>query len=326
VRRFFVAVPLLGLLLVSSSASASREDLTALRPEGLIVFSCPGCPRGHERSDLSTIRPDGSGLHDLRGTLGDSEPVWSPDERRLAVTRTDGIWLRAADGTHGRQLTQRHPHGFDASPSWSPDGKRIVFVRGVPRVAAGGARLGLWIVATQGGRPRPLILGPGDIARPEWSLSSPDWSPDGRLIAFGREEERLMVVHADGARPRRLGPKTLRGRDPHWSPDGHRIAFLEFSEDGRPPHRFRILDLTTGRTTTVFKSTGSVWAQSWSPDGRRLAIMASQRILCQEGDPRYDCEALALWIVDALTARRTMIHSFGEYGADVTGIDWRAGR
>src|SRR4029079_11529596 len=82
-----------------------------------------------------------------------------------------------------------------------------------------------------------------------WALSPPDWSPDGRRIAFGREEERLMVVRADGTLPRRLGPPTLRGRDPHWSPDGGRIAFLEFGEDR--PSRFRILDFASSISQVV---------------------------------------------------------------------------
>jgi dipeptidyl aminopeptidase/acylaminoacyl peptidase len=323
-RRLAIGVPLLAVLLLATSAAAAREGTSQARPEGLIVFSCPGCVNVIERSDLSTIRPNGSRLRDLPGTLGDSEPAWSPDGRMLAVTRTDGIWLRAADGTHGRQLTRRHPQGFDGSPSWSPDGKRIVFLRGVPR-ASGGSRLGIWTVPTRGGRPRPLLRESEEDGRPEWGLSPPDWSPDGRRIAFGREEERLMVVRADGTGQRRLGPATLRGRDPHWSPDGRRIAFLEFSEDERP-HRFRILDLATGRARTVFQANGSVWVQSWAPQGRWLAIMASRRVPCQEGDPRDGCETLALWIVNALTAHRTQIYSFGEYGADVSGIDWRATR
>ena len=304
-------------LLLTSSATGTGEARSQSRPDGLIVFD------GRELGGLSTIRPDGRALRNVPGTLGDTEPAWSPDGQMLAVTRIDGIWVRGADGLHARQVT-RH-HGFDASPSWSPDGTRIVFVRGTTEERSGGYRLGLWKAPVGGGRPQPLLVEPTG-EHPDWALGTPDWSPDGRRIAFsfGPESERLMVIPVDGGRMQRLGPPMLRGRDPHWSPDGRNIAFLEYSEER--PHRFRILNLTSGRVRTVFKSEGSVWVQSWSPDGRWLAIMATRRVECEEFVLDDHCESVDLWMVNALNARRTLIHSFGQDGSDVTSIDWRRSR
>ena len=73
----------------------------------------------------------------------------------------------------------------------------------------------------------------------------------------------------------------------------------------------------------MFKSEGEVQAQSWSPDGRWLAILATQRVGCEEVVLDDYCENLDLWIVNALNARRTLIHSFGPDGGDVSGVDWR---
>ena len=319
VRRFLASVSLVALsLLVSSATGIGGVSQPPPRSEGLIVFSWQG--------GLSTIQPNGRGLRGLPGTEGDSEPAWSPDGRMLAVTRADGIWLRAADGSHARRLTRRHPQGYDGQPAWSPDGKQIVFDRGTPKSASGGLQRGLWIVGANGGRPRPLLLSPGGQGEPEWSIGNPDWSPDGRRIAFGfgLEREGLMTIRTDGTGLRRLGPPTLRGRDPHWSPDGRQIAFLEFSEGGR--HRFRILDLLSSRVRTVFTSEGSTWVQSWSPNGHWLAIMATQLDECEFVELSDECESLALWKVNTTNARRTLINSFGQQGADVSGIDWRASR
>lgn len=306
-------------LLLTPLATGTGEVVRSQpRPDGLIVFD------GREPGGLSTIRPDGGALRSVRGTLGDTEPAWSPDGQMLAVMRTDGIWVRGADGSRGRPLTQRHPHGYDESPAWSPDGKQIVFDRGIPKGPGGGVRRGLWTVSVRGGRPRPLLLAPGGEGKPEWSIGNPDWSPDGRRIGFSFGAERLMVIRVDGARLQRLGPPTLRGREPHWSPDGRRIAYLEYGDDG--PNRFRILDLTTGRVRTMFKSEGEVQVQSWSPDGRWLAILATQRVECEEVVLDDYCDSLNLWIVNPLNARRTLIHSLGQAGRNVTGIDWRRSR
>jgi Tol biopolymer transport system component len=324
-RRSLVGASLVTVLLLTSAATIAVAG-TGPRPDGLIVFSCSGCG-GTGAEGIFTIRPDGRRFRNVPGTHGDAEPAWSPDGRFLAVTRTDGIWLRASDGSLARRLTERHPQGYDASPSWSSDGKRVVFARGTPK-RGGGMRRGLWIVRMAGRRPSPLLLGPDGAGAPEWSIGNPDWSPDGQRIAFGFGSERLMVIRADGTGLRRLGPPGLQGRDPHWSPDGRRIAFLEFSEDGScrtcRPHRFRILELASGHVRTVFTSRGDVWDQSWSPDGRSLAIAATKRVECEVVVLDDECERLDLWNVDSRSARRTLIRSFKQSGGDVTGIDWRA--
>jgi len=68
----------------------------------------------------------------------------------------------------------------------------------------------------------------------------------------------------------------------------------------------------------VFRSEGSVQVQSWSPDGRWLAIVATRRVECEEVVPDDECESLDLWVVNALNARRTLIHSFGQDGGHPT--------
>src|SRR4029077_15008132 len=74
-----------------------------------------------------------------------------------------------------------------------------------------------------------LSLRPGatatQITASEKPVSDPAWSPDGRRLAFVRDEE-IWVVEADGSRLTRAVARPGRGRDPRWSPEGLRIAFL----------------------------------------------------------------------------------------------------
>ena len=94
----------------------------------------------------------------------------------------------------------------------------------------------------------------------------PSWSPDGRRIAFHRDE-RVRVIGADGSGELDLA----EGQWPTWSPDGGRIAF--FSADG-----ISVVN-ADGSSARQLRSPALValhdWGAgkpSWSPDGALVAF------------------------------------------------------
>ena len=136
-----------------------------------------------ERRNVYIVRPDGTHLRRLTSgwTLA---PAWAPDGRRIAWTCGDDVCVMNADGRRKRRVTSP---GDD--PAWAPDGRRLVFVDGaLYTVRIGGARAKLTAATT------------GDGA--------PDWSPDGRWIAFEREtgdkSTDLFLIRPDGSGLRRL--------------------------------------------------------------------------------------------------------------------------
>src|SRR4029450_7144841 len=64
--------------------------------------------------------------------------------------------------------------------------------------------------------------------------SQPDWSPNGRRIAFVRRNGRqsdIWVMNRDGSGKRRLTPTEYPSEhSPDWSPDGRKIAFTSNSD------------------------------------------------------------------------------------------------
>jgi Tol biopolymer transport system component len=101
------------------------------------------------------------------------------------------------------------------------------------------------------------------------SHGSPDWSPDGKLIAFdvagGSSASRIFLVNADGTGMKDLGP----GMMPTFSPDGRRLAFT-WSGQG-----MAIMDIDGGNRQVV---SNEGWGAQWSPDGRWIAYETRQAV------------------------------------------------
>jgi Tol biopolymer transport system component len=111
-----------------------------------------------------------------------------------------------------------------------------------------GSRSFLYLVPPSGGTLRPL-LSAADAARLE-SVSDPQWSPDGRLIAFTAGcptcTPRLYVVSSAGTGLRIIPTGPGGVRSPGWSPDGKEIVFTrqrgeqQFISRGNSGRRFRL--------------------------------------------------------------------------------------
>ena len=65
---------------------------------------------------------------------------------------------------------------------------------------------------------------PSQLTASEKDVADPQWSPDGRRLAYIRDRE-LRVVDADGRRDIVVTAATGVAL-PRWSPDGHRLAFV----------------------------------------------------------------------------------------------------
>jgi hypothetical protein len=94
---------------------------------------------------------------------------------------------------------------------------------------------GSFLVPTDGtSRPEriPIRAGAGLPEPHETILVTPEWSPDGSLIAFDARGRGVFVVRPDGTHLRRLADGVLPTWSPNvsWSSDGSRIALV--SHDG----------------------------------------------------------------------------------------------
>jgi Tol biopolymer transport system component len=189
--------------------------------------------------EIWAMDKNGGGQHAVTNTGGYAVfPDYSPDGRRIAFDGFQGsdpndeIYLVNARGGGLTALTScaGYPAGcFNSYPAWSPDGRRIVFIHADDSDEDGNAiNEQVWVMNANGSDKTQLTFGPASHDQ------TPDWSPDGRKIAY-MEDGRIFTMHADGSHQTQLTFGDGGDFGTAWSPDGTKIAFVRNLGDGVRP-------------------------------------------------------------------------------------------
>ncbi|WP_216325837.1 S9 family peptidase [Deinococcus aestuarii] len=225
---------------------------------------------------------------------------------------------------------------FPSDPQVGADGQSVFFVlsrveeedpaRPEPDFPKPRYRSHIW--RSEGGEARPLTRGEGRD-------TSPRPSPDGRTLAFVREERggkgQLFLLPLDGGEARRVtrfrGPVT----DVTWSPDGRLLAFLSLGDDEdkrdergearvitRPRYRFNgrdwlperparlwLYDVAADRLREWHAPEVEVTSYAWWPDSRGVLLVSSET---EDAAAQWRQEAYTL-LLDGTRTRLTRWNS-----------------
>jgi dipeptidyl aminopeptidase/acylaminoacyl peptidase len=164
-------------------------------------------------------------------------------------------------------------------PAWSPDGTQLAFMSKRGPDPDRDNMWGLYVMNAAVGAPARLVtMFVGDSGDSGW-MSEPQWSPNGRDIAFiaGTEhrllyyaQTRLNVVPAAGGPPRVVSRALDRNvLQPQWSEDGKAIYALV--EDDRNQH-LAAFDASSGRVEVLNDGRRETSAFDVGPKGHLVLI------------------------------------------------------
>ena len=163
-------------------------------------------------------------------------PLWRPDGRRVVYrSNKAGIWnlyWRPADGS-GAEERLTTSDNSDTPYSWSLDGKVLAFAKGSHDI---------WILPLGGDRKAQPFLQTPSIS------TSPQFSPDGRWLAYISEESGGAQVYVQPY----PGPggkwqvSTDGGTLPQWNPNSRELFY-------RNGDTIMVVDVTTSPTFSASK-------------------------------------------------------------------------
>lgn len=246
--------------------------------------------------------------------------TWTGDAREIVYSSSrggsQGLWRLAVSGGQPRRLEIAQENAYD--PVISRDGRRLAYARWI-------TNSNIWRMGAAPGKthtdPAVLVQSPGED-------SSPQYSPDGKMIAFNSDRSgrpQIWLCDSGGENLRQLtdwnSPQTI---NPAWSPDGKQIAFA--SSGTAPPYAVDIYVISAdgGTPRRVTHQSYVGWGVSWSRDGHWIYFSSRQngtwqvwKVPSAGGEPLQVTERGGAWAQESSDGRYLYYSK-----ADAPGI-WR---
>lgn len=214
-------------------------------------------------------------LRDVLIATSDATAHFAVSGHRLLAYAAGGLAERARStlvwvDREGKEEELPLPARSYAVPRLSPDGKALAVVV-VERTS-----VGLWTYDFGRNAFAPLVPEPG-------TSFCPVWAPDGRRLAFTREETGWLSMYSraaeGGGALEALTPKARQELDfpTSFSPDGRLLSYASVSPGKFENTDIRLLSLDGKREPRTWLATPfDEYAPFFSPDGRWIAYVSNE--------------------------------------------------
>jgi len=260
-----------GTLRTLKSAVRRGSSRLFFSPDGkYLAFDLPSGDTGEQR-DVFVVAADGS--RDVPAVVHTADDVavgWTPDGRHLLFASDRG----GSKGLWALPWAEEKPRG---EPELIKTDINLAEPMGITRSGAlyYGVTLSereVYVAELDAISGRILAPPTRPIEQFVGTNHSPDWSPDGKSLAYVSRTAILVIRSMDTGQTREFRPGLKSIFLPRWSPDGRSIAVLSVDDQGRRGiHR---VDATTGATSPILQvPPGHVlWGLDWTPDSRKLVF------------------------------------------------------
>ena len=200
------------------------------------LFSAHALAQDYVRWEL----PEGAKMRLGKGQIKSYQ--FSPDNTRLAVMSSIGIWLYDVQTGKALKLLTEHADAV-FSPDWQTFAKQ------------NGKTVELWDLRTV----KLKITFEGHTA----NVASIAFSPDGKIIASGDYEGVIWLWDVDAGKHKRILTPHESVSGVMFSPDGETIMSRRNSD-------FRLWDIATGDLKAHLEDTAMIYSIAFNPDGTLL--------------------------------------------------------
>ncbi len=242
-----------------------------------------------------------------RGESSASSPAFSPDGQQLAFLSKRGeeaesqVWVLSMAGGEAMQFT--HAKSGVNAFKWSPNGRQLAYTMGdtLSEQEEDDREAGkdMQVLDTNHKYSHLYVISASEDAKPakrltkgNFEVSSFDWSPDGKTIAFEHQmtpgiddwpSSDISTVPAQGGKVKSL--VTGKGYDggPLYSPDGKWIAFISDGGSARwaGEGRINVVSAKGGKVKALAATPNEEAGgpAGWSSDGKTVYAGDTERAL-----------------------------------------------